>query len=61
MSESDPPAIARHKRADKKDPPDGQVLKHLGLWDINPPSFWRVESTPPPKRANAPPVDTHLD
>ena len=32
-------------RAGKKDPPKigGQVLKHLGLWELNPPYFWLVK------------------
>ncbi len=30
-----------------------KILRHLGLWDL------KVRS--PPKRASAPPIDTHLD
>jgi hypothetical protein len=30
-----------------------KILKHLGLWE--------VKSRPPPKRANAPPLEIHTD
>ncbi len=30
-----------------------RILRHLGLWDL--------KARPPPKRASAPPIDTHLD
>jgi len=39
-----------------------KILKHLDLWDFNPPEVWRVRSKPLP-RANAPPnnIEPHLD
>ena len=43
---------------------DGQVIekipKHLGLWDINPPYFWRVKARPPPK-TTVPLPDVRID
>ena len=26
-----------------------KILKHLGLWEVNPPYLWRVKPRPPPK------------
>ena len=26
-----------------------KILKHLGLWEVNPPEVWRVKPRPPPK------------
>ena len=31
-----------------------KILKHLGLWEVNPPEVWRVKPRPV---ANAPPSD----
>jgi hypothetical protein len=32
------------------------ILKHLGLWEVNPPEVWRVEPRPPPKAIGPPKV-----
>ena len=39
-----------------------KILKHLGLWEVNPPEVWRVKPRPPPK-ANSPPMtpEYHID
>ena len=37
-----------------------KILKHLGLWEINPPEVWRVKARPPPK-ANGPQPNVHID
>ncbi len=34
-----------------------KILKHLGLWEVNPPEVWRVKPRPPPK-ATGPPKTT---
>lgn len=38
-----------------------KILKLLGLWEANPPKVWLVKARPPPKRANAPSPEIHLD
>jgi len=30
-----------------------KILKHLGLWELNPPCFRRVKPRPPPRMAKA--------
>jgi hypothetical protein len=31
-----------------------KILKHLGLWEVNPPKGWRVKPRPPPKATGPP-------
>jgi hypothetical protein len=40
-----------------------KILKHLGLWEVNPPHFRRVKPRPPPRMAKAQPLCTepHID
>jgi len=37
-----------------------KILKHLELWDINPPELWRVKARPPPK-ITVSLSDVHID
>ena len=37
-----------------------KILKHLGLWEMNPPYSRRVKARPPPK-SNAAPQNVHID
>jgi len=39
-----------------------KILKHLGLWEINPPYFWRVKARPSPKATGPPKTkEYHID
>ena len=38
-----------------------KILKHLGLWDINPPYLWRVKARPPPKPVPVKTPEFHID
>jgi hypothetical protein len=39
-----------------------KILKHLGMWEVNPPQFQRVKVRPPPKAAGPPkPPEHHID
>jgi hypothetical protein len=56
--------ISDRERGDyRKDPPiGGQVLKHLGMWEVNPPEVWRVKVRPPPKTTGPPkPQEHHIN
>lgn len=37
-----------------------KILKHLGLWDINPPELWRVKARPPPRARLPPKIQNRL-
>jgi hypothetical protein len=36
-----------------------KILKHLGLWDRNPPQLRRVKARPPPKATGPPKVQEY--
>ena len=36
-----------------------KILKHLGLWEVDPPEVWRAKARPPP-RVNPSPPNIHI-
>ena len=39
-----------------------KILKYLGLWELNPPYFWRAKARPPPKATWLPKtLEYHID
>ena len=38
-----------------------KILKHIGLWEINPPELWRVKERPPPRVNEPPKYEPYVD